>query len=37
MLEKYIIIFFMTIFHAELYFCDKFRVKCFQIMKIIVF
>jgi hypothetical protein len=26
--------FFMNIFYAELYFCDKFRVKCFQLMKI---
>jgi hypothetical protein len=24
--------FFINIFHAELYFCDKFHVKCFQIM-----
>jgi hypothetical protein len=26
----------MNIFHVELYFCDKFHVKCFQIMKITI-
>jgi hypothetical protein len=34
MLEKIHYDFFMNIFHVELYFCVKFRVKYFQIMKI---
>jgi len=36
MLEKYIMIFFINIFHAELYLCDKFHVKYVQLMKVIM-